>query len=110
MITQHPVSHSIAIGMDTTFTVKATGDDLAFHWQKDGVDVDCKEPRLCCNSNGNTSTLHIQYTQKCDKGRYRCVVKNPIKKSGNFSNEATLSVCKFVNVDFVLVHILTCRP
>ena len=98
-ITQHPKSHSIAIGIDTTFTVEATGDDIEFQWQKDGVDVDCDEPRLCCNRNGNVSTLHIQYSQKCDTGCYRCVVKNPVEKSGKFSKRATLSVCKFVNIN-----------
>ena len=78
------------------FTVEATGDDLQFQWQKDGIDIDSSEPRLHCNSVGNASTLHIKDTKKSDKGRYRCLVKNPVEKIGMALQEANLSVCKFV--------------
>ena len=103
------MGHSIPIEKDTTFTVEARGDDLEFQWQKDGVDVDCNEPRLRCNRNGNTSTLHIQYTQKCDIGCYRCVVKNPVEKSGKFSKKATLSVCKFVSINVCYIYFDLCE-
>ena len=99
-ITQGPESQSVATRADATFRVEATGDDLQFQWQKDGINIDSKEHRLHCNSTGNTSTLCIQHTEKSDKGHYRCLVKSPIEKSGKLSNEADLSVCKCV----ILLH------
>ena len=95
-ITQGPESLSVATGTDATFTVEATGDDLQFQWQKNRVNIDSSEPRFNCNSTGNASNLHIQHTEKSDIGHYRCLVKNPIEKSGKPSNEADLLICKFV--------------
>ena len=94
-ITQHPETQSVATGADTVFSVEAVGDDLQFQWQKDGIDIENNGSRLRCNRTRNTSTLHIQYTKKDDMGHYRCIVKNPVKKSEKPSNEAHLSVCKF---------------
>ena len=95
-ITRDPENQSVATGADTMFRVEATGDDLQFQWQKDGIDIDSSEPRLQthCNSTGDVSTLHIQHTKKSDRGRYRCLVKNPVEKRGKFSQEAKLTVCK----------------
>ena len=95
-ITQGPESQSVATGAHTTFTVEAKGDGLQFQWQKDGIDIDSSEPRLHCDSTGDASTLHIQHTEKSDKGHYRCLVKNPVEKSGKPSNKADLSICKLV--------------
>ena len=78
------------------FRVEATGDDLHFQWQKDGIDIDNSDPRLHCNSVGNASTLHIKDTKKSDTGHYRCLVKNPVEKRGVLSAEANISVCKFI--------------
>ena len=94
-ITQHPESCSVSTGADTVFRVEAIGDDLQFQWQKDGIDVESNGSRLRCNRTKNASTLHIQYTKKRDIGHYKCIVRNPIEKSGKPSDEAHLSVCKF---------------
>ena len=95
-ITRDPKSQSVATGTHTTLRVQATGDDLQFQWQKDDIDIDSSEPRTQCNSTGNASILHIQHTEKSDKGHYRCLVKNPIEKMGKASQEANLTVCKFL--------------
>ena len=95
-ITRDPESQSVATGIHTTLRVQATGDDLQFQWQKDDIDIDSSQPPFNCKSVGNTSTLHIQHTEKSDKGRYRCLVKNPVEKRGKASQEANLTVCKFL--------------
>ena len=94
-ITQDPESQSVATGTHTSLRVQATGDDLQFQWQKDKIDIEDSETRTQCNSTGNASTLYIKHTEKSDKGRYRCLIKNPIEKIGKASQEANLSVCKF---------------
>ena len=38
-VIQHPISQSVPTGANTTFTVEATGNDLIFHWQKNGRDM-----------------------------------------------------------------------
>ena len=81
-IIRHPENHSVATGADTMFTVETTGDELQFQWQKDGIDIDSSEPRLQCNSTRNISTLYIKYTNKSDKGHYRCLITNPVERRG----------------------------
>ena len=97
-ITQSPENQSVATGADTMFRVEATGNDLQFRWQKDGIDIDSSEPQLHCNSVGNASTLHIKDTKKSDKGHYRCLIRNPVEKRGMLSTEANISVCKLIIV------------
>ena len=94
-ITKNPESQSVATGADTVFKVEARGDDLKFQWRKDDTDIESNESRLCCSRTRDTSTLHIQHAMKCDKGRYRCVVKNQFGVGGKLSLEADLLVCKF---------------
>ena len=93
-IMQDPKSQSVVIGADATFRVEATGDDLKFQWQKDGIEIDSSEPRFQCKSGRTVSTLDIKDTNKCDKGHYRCLIRNPVEKRGMLSTEANLSVCK----------------
>ena len=76
------------------FSVEVVGDDFQFQWQKDGINIGSNGSQPCCNRTRNTSTLHIQYTKKGDKGHYRCIVKNSVISSEKLSNEAHLSVCK----------------
>ena len=89
-VIQHPNSQSVPTGGETTFTVEATGDDLTFQWQKNGSDV----------HNGNnysgtdTNTLSIRHVKKCDEGCYRCLVRNEVKRDGEVSEEAKLTVCE----------------
>ena len=95
-ITRDPESQSVAPGTHTTLRVQATGDDLQFHWQKDGIDIDSSEPRLECNSVRNASTFCLKDTSKSDKGHYRCLIRNPVERRGLLSTAAHLSVCKSV--------------
>ena len=79
-------------GAEVTFKIEATGDDLIFQWQKNASDV-----RNDRNYSGtDTNTLSILHVKKGDGGRYRCLVKNEVRKDGTLSKEAHLSVCKFI--------------
>ena len=49
-------------------------------------------------SGTDTNTLSIRQVKKSDGGRYRCLVRNEVKKDGILSKEAQLSVCKFKNI------------
>ena len=95
-ITQGPESQSVATGTAATFRVEATGDDIEFQWQKDKINIDDKNSRFNLNRTEGTSMLNIQHMQKSDRGQYRCLVKNPVEKSGKPSQEADLAVGKFV--------------
>ena len=106
IITRHPESQSIATGTHTTFRIEASGDELQFQWLKDAIEIGSSEPRFQCNSDGKVSTLHIKDTNKSDKGHYRCLIRNPVEKKGMFSTEANLSVCKSVNLLWILGSML----
>ena len=89
-VIHHPNSQTVSTGVETTFTVEATGDDLIFQWQKNGSDVHNDS-----NYSGtDTNTLSITHVNKSDGGRYRCLVKNEVKRDGEVSEEAKLHVCK----------------
>ena len=85
-ITQHPAGATAAIGDTALFTVAATGGNLRYQWQKDGVDV----------SDGNglsgvtSPILQITDIQAGHAGGYRCVVSN--RHGSVDSSTATLSV------------------
>ena len=90
-ITRHPESKSVATGKDITMTVRATGDNLHYQWQKDGIDLSDDDR----HHGTDTNTLHIVKVEKVDsKARYRCSVKNEI--GVQFSKEAVLKVGKLV--------------
>ena len=90
-ITRHPKSKSVATGEPTTFTVKSSGDDVLFKWQKDGIDLSDDDR----HHDTDTDTLRIAKVEKSDnKAHYRCHVKND--KGQEFSKETVLTVSKFV--------------
>ena len=95
-ITQGPESQSVATGADANFRVEVTGDEIEFQWQKNERSIIDNESRFNFSRSTDTSTLCIQHTEKSDKGRYRCLVKNPVEKRGKASQEANLTVCKFL--------------
>ena len=84
------------------------GDELQFLWQKDDKDIDKNESQLQCSQTDNTSTLHIQHVKKSDQGHYKCLVKNPVGKSGKTSHEAELTVCEFACL--LLCFFVFCFP
>ena len=87
MITGQPVSLTLVVpGQTSTFTVTATGDNLMYQWQKDGVDI----------ATGATSaTYTIAAVAESDEGEYRCVVTNAANSVT--STAASLTVCKLVS-------------
>ena len=72
-------------------SVRATGDNLHYQWQKDGVDLSDDDR----HHGTDTDTLHIVKVEKSDnKARYWCSVKNEIGEE--FTKEAVLKVGKLV--------------
>ena len=70
-------------------TVRATGDNLLYQWQKDGVDLSNDDR----HHDASTDTLRVVKVEKGDsKAHYRCHVKNEI--GDEFSREAVLTVSK----------------
>ena len=91
-VIEHPNSQSVTTGSQTSFTIEATGDDLTFQWQKNSTDVHNDS-----NYSGtDTNTLSIQNVNRGDEGFYRCLVKNEVKRDGEISEEAKLTVCESV--------------
>ena len=98
-IIQGPENQSVATGNDITFSIEATGDDLQFQWQKDGINIDSSESRFFLSHTNHTSTLCIQCVSNKDQGNYRCLVKNPVEPSGKLSHVAELTMCKLMVID-----------
>ena len=91
-VTEHPKNQSVPTGEEATLTVEASGNNLKFQWQKNGRDVHNDS-----NYSGtDTNTLGIQQAKKSHAGCYRCLVKNEVKKDGEISEEAKLTVCESV--------------
>ena len=105
-VIQHPNSQSVLTGAQTTLTVEATGDDLTFQWKKNGSDVHNDS-----NYSGtDTSTLSIRHVKKSDGGYYRCLVRNEVKRDGEVSEEAELTVgeCPSDIVNVVVYYCYLC--
>ena len=69
-------------------TVQATGDNLHYQWQKDGIDLSNDER----HHHTGTDTLRIEKLEKGDSQCYQCHVKNEVGEE--FSKEAVLTVSK----------------
>ena len=103
-VTHHPKSQSVPTGAETTFKIEATGDDLIFQWQNNARDVHNDS-----NYSGtDTNTLSIRHVKKSDEGCYRCLVKNEVKRDGEISEEAKLTVCECPS-DIVAVVFYYCN-
>ena len=59
-------------------------------------------------SGTDTNTLSIRRVKRSDEGRYRCLVKNEVKKDGEVSEEAKLTVCECPS-DIVVVVVYYCN-
>ena len=79
----------MATGASTTFTIKASGDNLQLKWRKGGKDLHESSKYR----GTKTHTLYIKDVEKSDKGSYQCIVKNDV---GELSEEASLAVSKLV--------------
>ena len=83
-ITDQPDPQLLIVpGQSATFTVTATGDNLMYQWQKDGVDI---------ATGDNSATYTIAAVAESDEGEYRCVVSNAANSVT--STAASLTVCK----------------
>ena len=83
-ITDQPDPQLLIVpGQPATFTVTATGDNLMYQWQKDGVDI---------ATGDNSATYTIAAVAESDEGAYRCVVTNAANSVT--STAASLTVCK----------------
>ena len=71
-------------------SVQATGDNLLYQWQNDGMDLSDDES----HHGTGTDTLHIEKLEKGDNKRYQCHVKNEVGEE--FSKEAVFTVSKLV--------------
>src|SRR5688572_7922997 len=81
VITTHPDSKTVAKGQDVSFTVTASGQNLAYQWQRDGVDI----------AGATSATFSLSPAQLTDDGdAFRVRVSN---SAGSVtSNAATLTV------------------
>ncbi|WP_162927077.1 T9SS sorting signal type C domain-containing protein [Flavobacterium psychrotrophum] len=87
-IANQPSSVAKCQGTNATFsvTVTATGTELTYQWEKNGVAI----TNPAANVTGATSaTLNITNITAADYGIYRCVVTNP--SGAAFSNSAYLN-------------------
>ena len=96
-ITSHPQGMKNAVpGEPVKFTAEATGTQpLNYQWEcKSAVDDD-SEWQLCNVERfpgADSSTLTIPSVQKCNEGRYHCVISN--SASSQTCNAAKLTVGK----------------
>jgi hypothetical protein len=81
-ITLNPSDLVIEAGQSATFIVSATGTNLQYQWQKNGVDI---------TTNGNSDKLNIDIATLADNGAvFRCIVSNAAGK--DTSSIAVLTV------------------
>ncbi len=66
-ITSQPAAQSVAAGSSATFTVTASGTDLAYQWQRDGKDI----------AGATSASYTLDNVQGADTGaKFTVVVKN----------------------------------
>ncbi|MCG8696814.1 MAG: immunoglobulin domain-containing protein, partial [Bacteroidales bacterium] len=85
-ITAHPSNVSSCVGDDVIYSVTATGTNLSYQWQKDGVD-------MVGETNNSLTLVNVDAT---DAAIYRCVVTGDCGLLS--SNGATLTVDDIVNI------------
>ncbi len=85
-ITAQPVNTEALIGEQAILSVAASGDNINYQWQKDGINI----------SGATSSDLTISSSSKQDEGMYQCVISNGCNSIT--STEVTLSVCEPVSI------------
>ncbi len=79
----------ISIGANVSFSVTATGTELMYQWQNDGVDISDNSTY----QGANTPDLMVTNAQAEQAGEYTCVVSNAV--GSDTSNAATLTFRKW---------------
>lgn len=85
-VTSHPSGRTVCEGEITFFEVIATGDNLNYQWQKDGINLS----DVGYISGSQSSVLMIQNTIIADMGVYRCNITGDCNTV--LTNPSTLSV------------------
>jgi immunoglobulin I-set domain protein len=70
VIVSHPDAQNECPENDVYFTVSATGENLQYQWQKNGVDIQ-DNPKY---QGTDSATLTVKNVEASDAGAYRCVV------------------------------------
>ena len=83
----------MAPGAIAEFQVRATGDGLQFQWQKNRNEILCDGGRYC---DTDTDTLRIEEVEESDKGCYQCIVTSRNDAWKKFSDEARLTISKYI--------------
>jgi uncharacterized repeat protein (TIGR02543 family) len=80
-ITSDPDAVTVLAGQSATFTVTASGAELSYQWQKDGVDI----------SGATSASYSISAARFADAGLYRCVVSNPTDNAASGAGELAVN-------------------
>jgi len=86
-ITKQPQSVQICEGKSASFGVEATGENLAYQWQKDGVDI----------SGATSADYTIATVSVPDAGKYVCMISGEC--GALQSAEATLTIDPLIVID-----------
>ncbi|MCF8226739.1 MAG: immunoglobulin domain-containing protein [Bacteroidales bacterium] len=86
-ITVQPVSKTVCIGANPSFSVTATGVGLSYQWQKDGANI----------SGATNSTLSLSNVDSDDEAGYTCIVSSTCGGPLT-SNAATLTLYDDVSI------------
>ena len=89
-ITSQPVDVNVIEGDDVLFSVTATGNDLSYQWQKDGIDIAFE----------TLPDFSLESVILTDGGDYTCVVTNSCGQT--VSEIATLSIGEPPGPEFIL--------
>ncbi|MEQ9402859.1 MAG: FG-GAP-like repeat-containing protein [Cyclobacteriaceae bacterium] len=107
VITIQPINQTVTKGENVTFTIQATGQNLTYQWQKDGVDI----------SGAVTNTLTLATVQLSDAGVYTCNVTNDcgtiesspavliVNEEVTLNLESSLKLSIYPNPSYEQIHI-----
>ena len=83
---------NVVPGTDVMFTVVATGNNLTYQWQRDGVNL-TDGARY---SGTTTTTLTVMNVTEEDEGNFTCVVTDDMDSITSNAAELTVRKCVYV--------------
>ena len=90
-ITSQPANQTFCPATNVQFEVHATGTNLVYQWQLDGVDI-----LLADNNTAHNNTLLIPAATLADQGVYRCKITADCETK--YSNAASLSLTNPISI------------